>query len=250
LKLKIFLLISCLIISCFALAQKSDSLTSLNRKYKREIGIDFQGFFRGAPGTTFIYKIRNDRGKYISVASARNFRFQLNLEGNMPLATKITYGDTTMASYYKQDPRELTIQLSLGLERVRFYDRFNFYYGIDVGPSYSFYDSGYDYYRYLNSTNNQYYYGGRYWGEQIVEKRIGMSFSPFVGVKYRFAERFSVSLESSFVASVFMKTKEGYLPIYANGGRPSTKVITKIKETGIEFYPRYLRLLSINYHIK
>jgi hypothetical protein len=249
-KRKFFCLFLLLFLACIGHlhAQNDDSLMRINRKFKREISIDAQGIFRilntSMLNIAFIYKVRTDHGRFISVTSAKNYRFLLAFEGGLPVKNKAVKIDQSIQVFATSNYQRFSIHPLVGMEKVRFYDKFNFYYGIDLGPLYEHVDSGYDFYYYDNT--NTYSFTRL---SQNKERKVGVSAIPFVGVKYRFTERFSISLESSIFLTYYQRTTESYL-IQLIAARPQKMSIATVQQTGLEFFTSPLRFLSLNYHIK
>lgn len=234
-----------------AFSQQKDSIMAINRKYKKEVGIDFQGFFKSTLGTALIFKVKNNRNRYISLTTTKNFRFQLGISGTLPTNDKVTNIDTSKVRYSTQEASSFSIQPMLGMEKVNFYGKFNFYYGVDFGPYYNYTNSGYSVYTFTNYP----YTGAMYSNsaglpQQSEAKKYGLSIAPFIGAKYRLSEHFSASIESGFFVSYFAsKTKIYSLP-YINGGNKSTNTVIADKNySGLDFSVKYLRFLTLNYHL-
>jgi hypothetical protein len=236
----------------------------MNRRFKHEIGIDCQGFFKGSPGSAFIWK-KKKQGRLISLTFSQNYRFQIAFNGTLPLTEKVTALDTTHGRYMSKQAIGYSIQPMFGIERVNFFNRFNIFYGCDFGPSFTYGRSGYIYYTYHYTSggstyyNTNYYYtntsGLYYYNDQAGEsKKIGLSVAPFIGVKYRISERFSASMESAIFLTYFYSVTKLYAqPYYSNTNSLNpipnlTTVAAKNTVSGVEFSPRYLRFLTFNYH--
>src|ERR1044071_6025827 len=112
-----------------AFSQNRDSIMAINRKFKKEIGVDIQGLFKTTPGTTLILKLKNNWGRFIALTSAKNFRFQLGLSGTIPVNEKTNSVDTSNSHYLTKEARSFSVQPMFGMEKVNFYGKFNFYYG-------------------------------------------------------------------------------------------------------------------------
>lgn len=115
------------------IAQANDSINRTNRKYQKEIAIDFQGLFLNVPGTAVIIKTKDNRGRFVELTSSKNFRFQFGVAGNLPLHEKTAILDTSNIRYASKEAKTFNAQAMFGKERVRFYGRFNFYHGCDIG---------------------------------------------------------------------------------------------------------------------
>ena len=231
--------------SCHLSAQKSDSIMLINRKYKHEVGIDVQGLIQRNLGSTLILKIKR-KEKLVNLTGSKNYRFQLFLSGAFPVSEKTKQLDTLNTYYDSKSYSTFMIQPMIGLERIKFYGKFNFYYGVDFGPSYSYSNNGYSVIKYY--SNN---YGSS--NLETESKKYGLSVAPFIGIKYRFSSRFSASLESGFYLSYFL-TKEKYNNIrYGNNNiNTSGYILLPISEkttNGFNFSMSYLRFLTINYHL-
>jgi len=241
-----YFLALCLLVCVNIFAQKNDSLMAVNRKYKNEIGIDFQGLFKGTPGTALIWK-KKKVGRLVSLTFCSNYRVQLALSGNIQLTQKTTQKDTTFGHYIVKQPSQYSVQPLFGIERVNFFGKFNLYYGADFGPSYTYSSNQYNVYIYSNTNNNYTYYGGSYGAN--TSNVFGFSIIPFVGIKYRISERFSASMESAFsLGYSFTNTK--YYVYNFNAANQSfvQKDATETNTHGLVFAMRYLRFLTLNYH--
>ena len=249
---KYFLIASATILfslEIFCQTQPNDSIMVMNRRYKNEIGIDFQGFFKGTPGTFLIWK-RKKIGHLISLTFSKNYRFQLGINGTMPLTQKVTQIDTSKGYYVTSESKQFLIQPMFGIERINFFGRFNIFYGMDFGPYYSYARTGYTVF---GSYNNGYYYSyfNSNAGAPNETTKYGLSLIPFIGVKYRIAEHFSASMESGFNLSYyFSNTKLLAFPYFNNYTAQATlnTVSTTSKVNGISFSMMYLRFLTFNYH--
>lgn len=219
-------------------SQARDSVMALNRKYKREMGIDFQGFFKGTPGTSLILKVKK-KSHLISLTFSENYRFQLNLSGSIPITSNTSQGLDSNRTEIVNPSSQFSIQPLVGIEKIYYYARFNLYGGLDAGPNYNRMSQGYI----LVSGYN--YYSNNYpmtsWG-------AGFSFIPFVGMKYRLTERFSLSAESAFaLAYNYTKTVYGGVA-YSNGSGSQTWAKSETRFSALTFNMRYLRFLTLNYH--
>ena len=223
-------------------AAQNDSIMRINRKYKTEVGIDMSQIFQKNPGTALILKIKNNRGRFIDLRSAKNYRIQLGINGSIPVSESSTPGDTAFIFYSSKPASTFNVNLMFGKEKVNFYGKFNFYYGFDVGPYYECYNSGYMAYTYP--------YGGGYSGStQRESRKAGVAIFPFIGAKYRISEHLSASIESGFVFSYFM-SKAVILSV-PNITSPDNKTSTLATEkvSGFDFSIKYLRFLTLNYHL-
>lgn len=228
-----------------ASAQQKDSLKFNNRKYKYEVGIDMQGIFNNYLGTALIFKIRNDRGKFIPVSYAKNYRIQwfasAGLSGEDQVTDLDTFSNATISSSNQYD--NLHLSAFVGMEKVHFSGKFNFYYGLDLGPSYSYWQTGYQireiqsgsYTTTITSTV----------GDPNESHAIGVNVAPFFGVKYRFNERFSASAETAFFAAYAFISETRYLIEYSGS---TAQFASRIQTHRFSMYMDYLRFLTFNYH--
>lgn len=124
--LRLFFLftISFLLFSLKVFSQKNDSLIAMNRKFKNEIGIDFKDFFHGAVGTSLIWK-RKKTEHLIALKTAKNYRFQVGLNGTIPIVQKTTQNDSTNGYYENFEQKLLYLQVLVGIEKINFFGRFN-----------------------------------------------------------------------------------------------------------------------------
>jgi len=233
------------------LAQNTDSLKLNNRKYKHEIGIDFRGIFNtnyyyilnGSNrlydgldrGYSFIWKVRNDRGKLISVSYIKNRRIQLRTSSTINTDRVQRFESNGISFEYKENGvSSLFFQPSFGFERVNFFNRFNFYYGADFGVSLYRVRGAYNYGLEINGNNFSF---------TTNTNSYGPDATAFVGMKYRFSDRFSIAVESGF--GIYFRIIGSKL--YDNKAEKTVSK-TVYENFGHTFYP--LRLLTFNYHFK
>lgn len=219
----------------------------MNRKYKNEIGIDFQGLFKGTPGTSLIWK-RKKVGRLISLTFIKNYRFQVALSGTIPIGQKVTQVDTTKGHYVTREAVQYSIQPMFGIERVNFYGRFNFFYGMDCGPFYNYNRTGYTIFYYSNYNSGSATSISGFPANET--SKIGLSIIPFLGIKYRIGEHFSASMESGFNLSYYFSDSKllQYQNYYYNIQTNYNVVTTTSKFHGLSFNMLYLRFLTFNYH--
>lgn len=226
-----------LLFASLGLSAQHDSIPFNNRLYKQEIGIDCKGIFNGNLGAALIYKVRNDRSKLIAVTYAKNHRFQFAFNSNFVVSDKTERQDgPSQSTYYLKPYKYLYVNAAYGFERVRFYNRFNFYYGVDFGPSFTYQQNGY----YVRTNNNSILY---YYADFGKTTSIGLNVIPFFGMKYRFSRRFSVSAETGFAFSYFLQKTELFDPYSQTVDGINT-------QHGFQTNTQYLRFLSFNYHFK
>jgi len=246
------LLAICLFVSVgTAAAQKLDSLKLNNRKFKHEIGIDFRGVlnfgniyyyannvrggYNNANVTSLIYKVRNDRGKLVAVSYAKNWRFQLRTSSTTSTDRTQRFESNGQTFTYKEDGfSNFYINPAVGIERVNFFNRFNFYYGADFGLSYS---------RSRGLSNFGYVLNGNGFLFTTNADAFGSGATAFLGMKYRISERFSISIESAFEIYFSWIKSSLYDDV-----QKETVSREAYESFGHLFKP--LRLLTFNYHFK
>lgn len=277
--MKKIILTLCLIeVSFYAVAQNNkDSLNVINRKYQKEIDVAVQ--FIGSPGAAFIYKKKDNSGRFIELNAMKNFRFQAALNGHIPVTEKTKIQDTLSYNRISKDVVMYNVQAMVGYEKVKFFGKFSLYYGCDIGAYYTYGRSGYmvetfpynngyssgttvtyavtdpfsghvygnNYYAYYYQNGSSYAYtpsGSNFYLLREISS-IGMSIAPFVGAKYRFSEHLSASIETAFYLNYFFTQV-----IYSNPPLPifNSKASTIQRVSGFEFSPKYLRFLTLNYH--
>lgn len=244
-------------------SQRNDSIQEINRKYKNEIGIDFKGFTGGSIGTAIIYKKKYNTGRLVSMSFARNLRYQVGLDVNFPLGKSVSTVDSLKIIESNQT-KYFSIQPRFGIEKIYYNDKFGFYYGIDFGVGYSYNASAYDVYMLkFNTGNGQ--SADLYSLNTLPYKStmINAGLYPFFGVKYRFAERFSVSIETSIslvyeyshvstisryynvegVPQYYYNYYYGYLNSYT---KPEFNNVDRTHLIRLNI--NYLRFLTLNYH--
>lgn len=224
---------------------QNDSITRLNRKYKTEIGVDMSQIFQRTPGTALILKLKNNRGRFVDLTSAKNYRIQFGINGSLPVSENVKDNDTTYYIYSAKTENSLSITAMFGFEKVKFYGKFNFFYGIDFGPSYSQHSTGYTAYRYSSGQ------GGTVYGpfDQFDLKRAAFSVSPFIGAKYRLSEHFSASIESGFTLTYFISKSLIYSPGINSNPYLKDAQLAEENKSGLELSMKYLRFLTLNYHL-
>jgi hypothetical protein len=233
----------------FTYAQQDDTLKFNNRKYKQEIGIDFKGLFAGNPGAAMVWKVRYDKKNLVSVSYADYFRYQLAVNGNMEMTPKnntINYSNTVGSVYHFKNGSYFSVEPMIGKERVNFFGKFNFFYGLDLGLFFRHNDPGYGYYTNFNDPNVNYYYG--YYGSSI-SNQFGADAIAFFGMKYHFTEQFSISAETGLSLS-YAHSAEKYYDWLVTGTQSSPSISATTFSNAISTSAIYLRLLSLNYNIK
>lgn len=242
--MKTFML-TLLLWSCvtLGLAQSpSDTSKFNNRFYKREIGIGVDGILNGNLGSALVLKIRDDRSKLVPVSYSKYWRFQAGwyLSGASAFSDRFE-GQAYNYEHFSRQPNEASLRLCIGRERNNFYGRFNFYYGWDAQLSLrrDFYLNGVGYQdnstsgsQYLEYYRKTFEYGARGYG--------------FLGVKYHFSNRISLSIESAVYLGYILSrgqtiAKETY-GVQINGRKWTGHQV----EYGIE----YLRFATLNYHFR
>jgi hypothetical protein len=232
------MLLACLLSSLSLFSQARDSVMALNRKYNREMGIDFQGVFKGTPGTSLILKVKK-KSHLVSLTFSENYRFQLGLSGSVPISSHTIQSQDSLHTTVVNTYSQFSIQPLVGLEKIYYYGRFNLYGGLDAGPYYNRMSQGYSV---LSGSN---YYTGTL---PLTSWGAGIAIIPFAGMKYRLTERFSVSLESAFtLAYNYTKTVYGGVS-YSNGQNTQTWTKSEAQLSTLIFNMRYLRFLTLNYH--
>jgi hypothetical protein len=240
---RIFFTAAILLILFNATAQ-NDSIMRINRKYKYEVGVDMSELLQKTPGTALILKIKNNSGRFVELKSAKNYRLQLAVNGSLHKKETVPH-DTSIIKYKSKATQSFYLQAMFGVERVNFYGKFNFYYGVDIGPYYNYINSGYTAYGYVNGSSISWAAGQPYEQES---RKGGIALIPFAGAKYRFSEHFSASIESGFnLAYFFSKTTVHNLPFV--GYNTLDLTLAEETATGIDFSMKYLRFLTLNYHL-
>lgn len=227
-----------------ATAQQNDSLKFNNRKYKYEVGIDMQGLFTNYLGTSLILKIRNDRGKFVPVSSAINYRIQWYASAGLSGQDRVTDLDTfPFATVSSNQYDHLHLNAFAGMEKVHFYGKFNLYYGLDFGPSYSYSQTGY----LIREVQSGPYTVTNFISISNLNEShgLGLNVVPFFGVKYRFTERFSASAETAFFAAYAYVSQTFF--VVENSGS-TAQFASRIQTHRFSMFMNYLRFLTFNYH--
>jgi hypothetical protein len=224
--------------SCFA--QVRDSLMAQNRKYNYEAGIDVSQLMKGTPGTALLLKVKK-KSKLVSLTFSENYRFQLAISGAVTAASQMTELDSLHYHYFYKPNNSFAFHPQVGIEKIRYFGKFNLYYGWDAGLSYSTVSNGYS--SEIVSSGANYVYVYNY----SSQKSMGANVTPFAGVKYRLTDRFSMSVESGFnVAYLF--TDQVISNLQWSGYAYSLVPGMELKSHGFSFNMAYLRFLTFNYH--
>lgn len=234
----------------FATAQRDlfslpkDSTKFNNRYYKQELGIGVDQILNKVVGTSLVWKIRDDRSKLIPVTYSHFWRLQARVQSE----TFTGYRDSLNAPpYYFENinPAQSNTQIgmSIGRERVNFYNRINMYYGWDAGLTGGYMHSGnFQQYYVFNQNNGNF---------DIVPVKlttksysIGTRGAAFFGLKYHFSQRISISAECALQL------------YYAWTKRQASATINDRETASSNSYHNfganlnYLRFVTLNYHFK
>lgn len=216
-----------------------------NRLYKQELGLAIQGIFSGYVGGSLVWKVRDDRGKLIPVSYANFWRFQAGVSGRTftGYQDSLTVNNITVNNV---NPSQSTnsVWVTVGRERVNFFNRFNLFYGWEAGPTFAYERS--------NQTVTTPVFGpsGGIVAYQYVplvmkELRLGAYAAAFLGVKYHCTERISLSFETGFhLAYAYARRK---IALTLNN------VVTQSTPTSyqnVDYGLNYLRFITLNYHFK
>jgi len=222
-----------------------DSVKFNNRFYKQELGIGIQGIFAGYVGSSLIWKVRDDRGKLIPVSYANYWRFQVGTGGN----TFTGYHDSLTVSNIQVNnisPSQSNNYLwaTIGRERNNFYNRFNFFYGWEAGPSFSYQRTNSIVSSPIINANGQ-IVGYQYVPIVAKQTDLGARLYALIGVKYHFTDRISLSFESALHLA------------YTYGRRKVSVSINDVKTESepasyhnVGFGLNYLRFITLNYRFK
>lgn len=223
-----------------------DSAKFNNRFYKQELGIGIQGIFAGYIGSNLVWKVRDDRGKLIPVSYANYWRFQAGTTGSTFTGYHDSLATATNIQVNNIAPAQSSSHLwvSIGRERNNFFNRFNFFYGWDAGPSFS--------YQRRNSIVSTPILNaiGQTVGFQyvpIVSKEIdlGARLHALIGVKYHFTDRISLSFESAlYLGYTYGRRK---VSVDINGEKTTSKPASY---HSISHGLDYLRFITLNYRFK
>lgn len=217
-----------------------------NRKYKQELGLNVAGIFGGYVGGSLVWKIRDDRSELVPVTYSNYWRIQAGTAGR----TFTGYEDSIRWEAYLI--RNISARPSsynqfwatIGRERNNFHNRFNLFYGWEVGPRLE----------YEHSTNgisgplvdqNGLLIGHFYGDYRAKTFSLGAYAAAFFGVKYRFSERISLSFETAFWL------------LYSASHRKTNTEVKGVKVEGpsqwyhkFEHSLSYIRFITLNYHFK
>ncbi len=225
-----------------------DSIMAINRKFNNEIGIDFKGFFKGEAGTSLIWKVKKKQSNgLISLTSSSNYRFQLAITASIPFNSEVKAIDTTFlnVSYSDYVSKNFSIKPMIGIERIKYFQRFNIFYGIDFGPYYIYTSDNLSNYGYYYNNN---YYSSGYPKSSSISSYYGVSLAPFFGVKYRLNERFSISMESGINFSFEYLNRDLNASDYDKTNNIVNEFTLQKTEKRFLINMMYLRFLNLNYH--
>ncbi len=213
-----------------------------NSDLKHEIGIDMQGLFKGYPGSSLIYKVR-DRKQSPTANYVKNCRYQLAMSGRLSLGNK-TITKESFNDFVDEIKSENSFYIhpQIGMERLRMFDRFGLYYGADTGPFYQSNSPGYSV-KYSKNPNTNI----QYLGTPSNYYTLGWSFTPFFGMKYKLNQHFSFAMETGLNVNYSFRESSNYL-LQANQGVLTQKIQNKNKNQSLETYMDFLRFMTLNYH--
>lgn len=214
--------------------------------YKNEIALDFKFLNRDlnlqSIGSNFIYKKRFGEKKFISLNEKKSWRFQIGGYANYPVSTQDTI-NATRTSYEHRNFNNIDMRINLlaGIEFQRQFDKLQLYYGFDSGVSYVLTVGPHSFRYYTNSFMEEYI--------RSEDSSFGIPIVGFIGLKYFFHPRFSLSIESALSIGVAWVRSE-YL--YYNNFNDIDKielVKTEVaKRTDIRFGTNYLRFINAGFH--
>lgn len=230
----------------FSQNEVRDSIMAVNRKFKNEIGIDFQQLFIGNAGTSFIWKVKKkQRNGLVSLTFSRNLRFQLAINVSMPISSNKEIKENSLLNVMYTDSytKRIYIKPLIGIEKIKYYQKFGIFYGLDFGPNYNYSLNTTSYYGDYNQNNT---FG--YPQSSAAVNEYGISIQPFIGVKYRFSERFSVSMESGFAFTYQYADFEISATDYNESNNVYNKFLFNKTESRFAISMMYLRFLNLNYH--
>lgn len=233
-----------LALSFHAFAQKNILKDTIdNRKYRNEIGIDVQGIFAGNIGGSFMYKKRTGDKKLIAVTYSDNLRFSGSLSGYY-------YNNSVDAPEYYQvndnyqviiaapdDRHRQNLYVGVGKERIYFYGRFGAYYGMDAIGAFNY-----------SADKNRYWQTASVIADLPVRQtNISVGAAPFAGIKYRIANRLSISAECNYYLGYALgRIKVGDKK--SNQASNQDPYIFYTHSINHSFNP--LRFVTLNYHFK
>jgi hypothetical protein len=232
-----------MIFSVALLQAQTEKPSTDDTDFKREIGIDMQGIFKGYQGSSLIYKVR-DRKQSTTANYVKNCRYQLSMSGRLTLGSKTTLENSSSDVITKEKPSNtFFIHPQIGMERVRMFDRFGLYYGADTGPFYQNDGASYSV-RYFKNPNNP---NVDILARPYSTNTFGWSFTPFFGMKYKLNKRFSLAMETGFNVNYSFTQTTNYT-VQGLQGVLSEKLEGKNQRHDVNTYMNFLRFLTFNYH--
>ena len=222
---------------------------------KSEIGIDFHNFFRGALGTSLVYKRRFGEKNFVSTNEKKAFRFRVGGSGSLPIAYEesetgrfdtlsTTFPNSTiLQNNLFEDEKSISVFLLTGIEWQRQKDRFQYYFGFEMGFWHTKISET-NRYRFIVNSNIE---GSTY---ELIEKRRfdnqenSILLNGLAGFKFFINPRFSLSIESSIETSFRMSN---YNTIFEDIQNETEEVVqTKRKRLFYSF--DYLNALFVSYY--
>lgn len=238
----------CFSVSLFGQEEKKTEKekTVIYNQFKNEIGIDFQGLFNrsylgnSVIGTNFIYKRRIGEKKFVSVNEKKVLRFQIGGSGDIPISTDTLdnrKNGTPILNQFTLEDSYFSLRTTIGLEWQRQFKKFQLFYGFDSGVTYTK-DTGISSASYSSGNLVSYREG--------INQNIGVPLNGFIGFKYFFNPRISISLESYMSTSInFAKITS---TIHYTDPDQDARLLISGKRNDINFGFDYLRYLNLSYY--
>jgi hypothetical protein len=223
---------------------KKDTTAIDHQKYRNEIGVQVQPVWPFISTGRLMFKKRINNNKATTTTYFDNLRLSAEVGGffSRTKEDSLMLNDANnVITFYNTGNLDASNQHfsgSVGKERVHIHGRFNVFYGIDLGMDF-FHDK-----RIFTIYND---------GVNIVpifakRNSISLRVSPFIGVKYRFSNRVSISAEAAFILKYTLlhqrfKEKE-------NARNTNNPFDSRFVTHTLDNQFNALNLLTLNYHFK
>ncbi len=227
-------------------SSEKDTTKFNNRQYKQELGIAVHKIFKGELGGSLVWKIRDDRSKLVPVSYSNYWRFQAGLSGSEIKGTRDTlyFTDYTIERNIP-DYKSHNFWARIGKERNNFSNRYNFYYGWEFGPDFVYEENSNRSFTTVYSINDPIPLGFSSLENTSRKFSVGAGGAVFVGVKYHFTPRISLSFESSFSLFAHFIRTEDFLIFRGEIQKREAKWTYDFA-----YSLAYLRFVTLNYHFR
>ncbi|MCF0075219.1 hypothetical protein LZD49_32350 [Dyadobacter sp. CY261] len=205
---KYAIVVLCLLLSTNSVAQEEPNNEKKTPLYKYDLSIDLYQLFSNGEATVMLRYGSWEKGALRAQLGTSYFS---NRENNSSQFDTIPQPPSSKFKF-----KTGNLNLRIGYEFHKSYDKHQIFYGSDIGYGHYFADNSY-----INVG---------------VAKNNKISLTPFFGVKYKIIPRLSVSMEMALSMEYFVQSQFNHLNIKQG----------EDKQLSISFYP--LRFLNVSYH--